>query len=133
MSACVFAIKRVSAYPNAPQPIMDTLCTVITDISTHTLINITGFGYAMKKKVVIITGTPGTGKSTIATFISKHLGYHHIDAGKLILRRKLAETYDRQRKTRIIDEKKVAKALMEEIKRIDSNVVVDSPLAHFLL
>ena len=66
-------------------------------------------------KTVIVTGTPGTGKTTIAKKLAKKLNYHYIDVNKLISKYKLAEGYDRKRKTKIVDIKRLNKLLINYI------------------
>jgi len=67
-------------------------------------------------RVVIITGTPGTGKTTLAKQLAKKLNFHYLDVNKIIKKYKISEGYDKKRKTIIIDIKKLNKALINEIK-----------------
>ncbi len=63
-------------------------------------------------KVVIVSGTPGTGKTTIAKRLAKRLDFYYIDANKVISEFRLSEGYDRKRKTRIIDVNNLNKKLV---------------------
>ncbi len=88
-------------------------------------------------KVIVITGVPGTGKTTIAKKLSKRLNFHYINANNIILKHKLSEGYDRKRKTRLVDIKKLNKVLLKEIKLIKKTkkykgMVIDSHLSHYL-
>jgi len=66
-------------------------------------------------KTIIVTGTPGTGKTAIAKKLAKRLKYYYLDVNKLINKYKLSEGYDRKRKTRIVDIAKLNKKLIKII------------------
>src|SRR3989338_5340893 len=55
------------------------------------------------KKVIILTGTPGTGKTSIAKELAKILNAGLIDVNKVIKKNKLDEEYDKKRKLLIIE------------------------------
>ncbi len=65
--------------------------------------------------IIAITGTPGTGKTTLAKKIAK-LNFKYVDGKKI--GEKIAECYDEDDKTYIVDEKKFAKEVLSEIKKI---------------
>ena len=88
-------------------------------------------------KTIIVTGTPGTGKTTLSKRLAKKLSFYYIDANKIIFEYNLSDGYDRKRKTKIIDVKKLNKKLIYEIKNIKKNnktrgVIIDSHLSHYL-
>lgn len=80
---------------------------------------------------IIVTGTPGTGKTTIARMIAKKLMFRYIDTNKIIKKKRLSVFYDKKRKTKVVDEKKLAIELIKIINRNDK-VVVDGHLSHFI-
>ena len=84
-------------------------------------------------KVIIVTGTPGTGKTTFAKRIAKKPGYEYIDVNKLISTHKLHQGYDPKLKTKIIDTVKLARFLVSYAKKTKAKgVVIDSHLSHYL-
>lgn len=89
-------------------------------------------------KTIIITGTPGTGKTTMAKSLAKRLNFLYLDVSRLILKHKLSEGYDKKRRTKIVDIKKLNKCLVHEINSIKTGIkkykgiIIDSHLSHYL-
>ena len=73
-------------------------------------------------KVIIVSGTSGTGKTTLAKQLAKKLNFHYLDVNKIIKKYKISEGYDKKRKTKIIDVKKLNKTLIKEIKKYKSSI-----------
>lgn len=84
------------------------------------------------KKTIIVTGTPATGKTTVAKEIAHKLGLKYIDINKIIDEHKLCEGYDEKRKCKIIDTDKLSKVLIKIIRDSEKKLVLDSHLSHFL-
>lgn len=84
------------------------------------------------KKIIIVTGTPSTGKTTIAKKLSLLLKMKYIDVNSLIKRKKLYSGYDKARDTKIV----LIQPLISELKRIieksENSLIIDSHLSHFL-
>lgn len=85
--------------------------------------------------IIIVTGTPGTGKSTIAKAVAKRLQCTYLDVNTVIDSYRLKTGYDKKRQAAIIDEKKLCRVLVSFIKKeknlvIDSHLVADLPAAH---
>ncbi len=83
-------------------------------------------------KTIIVTGSIATGKTTLAKKLSKKLNYQYIDVNKLIQKNKLSSGYDKKRKCRVIDTKKLNKFLINLIKESEKNLIIDSHLSHYL-
>ena len=90
-------------------------------------------------KTIIVTGTPGSGKTTLAKKISKRLSLYYFDVNKFISLEKIAEGYDKKRKSRIVDSKKLSRKIIEKIKQFEKNdmtkfcgIIIDSHLSHYL-
>lgn len=80
--------------------------------------------------VIVVTGTPGTGKTELAKALAAKLNYDYFDVKMFIANKKLYAGYDKKRDTYIVDEKRLVKAMLKAIK--GRNIVVDSHLAHEL-
>ena len=84
-------------------------------------------------EVIIISGCPGTGKTTIAKKIAQEKEYKYIDVNKIIEENKLNEKYDKERDTNVIDIDKLNKVLIKLIETEKSpGLVIDSHLSHHL-
>lgn len=81
--------------------------------------------------VILVTGTPGTGKTSIAKKLAKKYNYIYLDINKVIDKFQLSEGYDKKIKSTIIDEKKLANVLIKLIK-IDSKVIIDGHMSHYV-
>ena len=60
--------------------------------------------------IIAICGTPGTGKTTIATYLKKY-GFEVINLSKFVIKNKLYIGYDAERDSYIMDPDKVVEAL----------------------
>jgi len=85
--------------------------------------------------ITIVTGTPCTGKTTVAKRLAREKHAKYIDVNKVIKEKRLAGGYDRKRKCYIVDIKKLNFALIKIIKearKSKENLVIDSHLSHYL-
>lgn len=80
--------------------------------------------------VIVVTGTPGTGKTSLATALAKELGFHYIDVAQIITEKKLNVGYDEERQCDIVDTDKLVDVLSSIID--SENYILDSHLAHHL-
>ncbi|MDP7323669.1 MAG: AAA family ATPase [Candidatus Woesearchaeota archaeon] len=85
-------------------------------------------------KVIAITGTPGTGKTTFAKKLAKQLGFEYVDVNALIEKQKLHEGMDKQRDTKIVDTDKLNTVLGDSFERAKKKkgIIIDSHLSHYL-
>jgi adenylate kinase len=81
--------------------------------------------------LILITGVPGTGKTTVAAELCKILKAEEIDIKELALKGKFLMGYDAERKSMIINERKISKAVKKHMKA-KKNYVVASHMAHFV-
>ncbi|MCD6477047.1 MAG: adenylate kinase family protein [Candidatus Aenigmarchaeota archaeon] len=80
----------------------------------------------MKGKIIAITGTPGTGKSSIAKDLAKKLNYKLIDLNDIIIKQKLYSGYDRKMRSYVVDINKIKNL------KFENNVIIEGHLSHFL-
>jgi adenylate kinase len=81
-------------------------------------------------KLMVITGTPGVGKTSISKILANELNAIHIDLNKLVLDDKLDIGYDKKRKCYIVDFEKVSKKIIEKIKKTsEDNLILDGHYA----
>ena len=83
-------------------------------------------------KFIIITGSVGSGKTTLSKKLSKYLDFDYLDVTNLIKKERLSEGYDKKNMCEIIDVKKLNKDLIGLIKKVKIGVVIDSHLSHYL-
>lgn len=88
-----------------------------------------------KSIVVCVSGTPGTGKTTLSKLICRKFGLKYVDLNN-ILKKTASLGYDKKRDSYIIDEEKVSreveKILKKENEKSKRGVVFDSHLSHFI-
>ena len=84
----------------------------------------------MNKRVILITGTPCVGKTTIAQQLSIELDAHYINLTEFANKHNLTLGEDKERKTIIIDEEKMRIKINETIDATEKlNIVVDGHYA----
>ncbi|NQU79722.1 AAA family ATPase, partial [Candidatus Woesearchaeota archaeon] len=83
-------------------------------------------------KTIIVTGTPGTGKTTVAKSIAKETGWKYVDVNKVIKDRGLSEGKDLERDCNIVDEEKLAETLGKMMDSSDDVLVIDSHMSHHI-
>ena len=84
--------------------------------------------------IICVTGTPGTGKTTLAKKLAddlKNLKTEYIDGNKIIKKHNLSEGIDKKKDCMIIDEQKFTDSAIKECKK-DSINIIDSHLSHHL-
>jgi adenylate kinase len=84
----------------------------------------------MSKQVILITGTPCVGKTTVAHQLSKELDALYVNLTELATKENLVIGQDEKRKTIIISEYKMRRKMREIIEKTEkSNVVIDGHYA----
>lgn len=83
-------------------------------------------------KTIIVTGSVGSGKTTLAKKLSKFLDFEYLDVNDVVKKNKFAESYDKERECNIVDVKKLNKFLVRLIKESSVGLVIDSHMSHYL-
>jgi adenylate kinase len=83
-----------------------------------------------KKKIIIVSGTPGTGKSTLTEFLEKKLGFERLDLHEHY--KKISTGYDRSAKCYDIDFIKFEKLVEEKINEVKKGLIIDTHISHLL-
>jgi len=81
---------------------------------------------------ILISGTPGTGKTTLGKRLAQRINYQFIDIGEVAKREHIYLRDDPVRDTKIIDERKLAKRIEKEIIAMDEKVVASSHYAEIV-
>jgi adenylate kinase len=78
--------------------------------------------------IISISGTPKTGKTSVARLLAGKLGWRLVSLNELAERKKLYAGYDNSRKSKIVD----LKGLRQEIARIskNQNLILESHYSH---
>ena len=84
----------------------------------------------MDKRVILITGTPCVGKTTVARELATRLDALYVNLTELAKQHNLVLGEDRERHTTIVDEKKMRHKLTEMINSAEkTNIVIDGHYA----
>ncbi len=84
----------------------------------------------MKQRIILITGTPCIGKTTVATALATELNAEYINLTDYAKTYNLILGEDKERDTTIIDEKKMQQKLSETIKASkNANIIIDGHYA----
>ncbi|HEC95386.1 MAG TPA: dephospho-CoA kinase [Thermoplasmatales archaeon] len=81
--------------------------------------------------IVALTGTPGTGKTTVASFL-KRRGYKVVELNSLAKEKGFVQGYDAERDCSIIDLEKLETYLKGNLFTTDTELLLDGHLSHFI-
>lgn len=85
--------------------------------------------YTLMKQVILVTGTPSVGKTTLAQQLANRLNALYINLTDYAKENKLTLGEDKDRNTTIVDEEKMRTALADAINRSEKSVVIDGHYA----
>jgi adenylate kinase len=83
--------------------------------------------------VYVVTGTPGTGKTTVSTILSEKLGARHIELSKFSIENGYVTEDDVERDTKVVDMDALGSAVRDIIEKSALPVIVDGHYAHDLV
>lgn len=81
--------------------------------------------------IIIVTGTPGTGKTTLAKKIAESYNHEYVDVKALLEKSDICEGFDSERECLVVDPKKLSKLLFNLIGK-NNRLVIDSHLSQCL-
>ena len=81
------------------------------------------------KKIIIVTGTPCTGKTSVSKKLAAKLDALHVDLAELVKREKLYCGIDKERNSIIADLDKVSQRIKEVIQEAKGDVIIDGHYA----
>ena len=76
-------------------------------------------------KVILITGIPGVGKTTVSSLLKEKLGAIHIDISQLVKVERLYEKVDTTRQSIILNVKKLRSKILEIIIENQGTIIID--------
>ena len=82
-----------------------------------------------KGTAVLVTGTPGTGKTTTSRLLARELRSSYLDPRSLLRHKGCDYVYDRNRRTLVVSLKRLSNALRKRAARVDRGLVIDSHIA----
>lgn len=83
-------------------------------------------------RAIIITGTPGTGKTTLSARLAEALSFNHIDVSIFVEREGLYRSIDRARGSKIVKLNRLRSRLKELLKEVERGVVFSSHIPDVL-
>ncbi|MFQ5758251.1 MAG: adenylate kinase family protein [Candidatus Bathyarchaeia archaeon] len=81
------------------------------------------------KRVILVTGTPGVGKTVISRLLASRLNGLHVNLAELVKQEGLISGMDETRETLIADMGKVSERVQEIIRGCEEDVIVDGHYA----
>ena len=84
----------------------------------------------MKPTLIIITGTPCTGKSTLAKALARKLGYKRVDLHHYY--KTISSGYNKKKQAYDIDKKKFIAFVKKKLSPTKTGLIIDSHISHLL-
>ncbi len=81
------------------------------------------------KRTIVVTGTPGVGKTVVSNLLASKLNALHIDIGEVVKQEKLWSEHDKARESLIADMPKLSKRIQETIQHSEQDVILDGHYA----
>ena len=82
--------------------------------------------------IITVTGTPGTGKTTVARLVAQACNFGYIDVHSLIVDKKLYSSYNKMLNTYEVSPNRLNKVLLHLANKVKKGAVIDSHLSHYL-
>ena len=85
------------------------------------------------RKIILITGTPGVGKTSISKVLVKRLNALRIDLNELVFKDGLFLNMDEKRDTKVADLDKLSKRVKTVLKSTSKDIIIESHYASDVL
>jgi len=85
------------------------------------------------RRIFIVTGAPGVGKTAVSTLLASKLDAVHVNVGELVIKENLVKGRDETRSTLIADMEKVSKRVTEIITGAKGDIVLDGHYAVYVV
>lgn len=86
----------------------------------------------MRRFSIVVTGTPGTGKTTLCRKVSEIMGWVHMDLGEFVIRKRLHLGYDRSRMSYIVDLARTKRQIVDTLKSGEGTYLLDGCFSHLV-
>lgn len=81
------------------------------------------------KRIIIITGTPGVGKTSVSAALASRIDAQLVSLSELIRKEKLYIGFDKERDTLIADIGKISRRVGEIISKAQKDIIIEGHLA----
>lgn len=81
------------------------------------------------KRVLVVVGTPGVGKSSVSILLASRLGGVNVSLSELVKNEGLSCGVDRKRETLIADVERLSRRIKKIIKKTEGYIIVDGHFA----
>ena len=102
-----------------------------TILFTDNYLYFLSYSSIVKPKLIIITGTPTTGKSTLAIALAQKLKFERLDLHHYY--KSISSGYNKKKQAYNIDKKKFMALVKTKIKNAKRGLIIDSHISHLLL
>jgi broad-specificity NMP kinase len=83
----------------------------------------------VERQLIVVTGVPGTGKTTVSTLLAAELHAEHIELTRLVKDGGLSQGWDQGRATTIADMRALRHAILNIVASTSGDIVIDSRLS----
>lgn len=79
----------------------------------------------VERHIIVVTGVPGTGKTTVSTLLAAELQAEHIELTRLVKDGGLSQGWDQGRATTIADMRALRQAILNIVASASGDIIID--------